>query len=337
MYMKIIKYIICVFLVLGCSNESSLKLNGNLQPLYTFANGTDDYLVNPIGFVSNGEDLIYVSDNIPSQIKKYSKDGELLEIFGRRGKGPGEFNYPGGLAYFDNSIFVEDRGNLRFKILTENGETNEIYKILNPFVDFTVNENLVYTFSPPSFFLTKNLQERDLITVYNRNGNISNSFGDFITYSEKIPAGMSWPFLQFSNHRLHSVFQYFPLYRIYTAEGELVKEFDLSTYVQKDVLKNFDEETYLDPTSPSMEVVFRAFYVSDNGVYIAHQSENIQIDKFILREDELEYQNTYYYSTNENMTVVEDFFYHQESDTFFILEYNGQAHQITRYEIVQSK
>lgn len=327
---------ITLFSFIGCSENIEIELAGNLSPLYTFANGIDDYLVNPVGFATNGNDMIFVSDNLPSQIKKYSFSGDFNGVFGRRGQGPGEFVSPTGLDFLDNNLFIEDRGNLRFKRLSDSGEVKNIYAHQYPYVEFVVSQNSIYTFSPPSFFITGDLEERDLITVYDQVGNIINSFGEYISFPENIPAGMSWPYLKFENDLLHVAFQYFPIYRIYTKDGELINEFDLSLYTNEDLEANYYGKNYSDPTSPSMDVAFRALYVDNDTVYVARQSENIHIDKFLLNEEGMEFQKTFSFIKNDQIVVVQDFFFHKPSETFFILEYNGEAHQITRYEIIHS-
>ena len=58
-----------------------------------------------------------------SRIVKFSKDGKLLQVIGKKGRGPGEFMGPHGLAIDSQGrLFVADRGNNRLQILDQNGK-----------------------------------------------------------------------------------------------------------------------------------------------------------------------------------------------------------------------
>lgn len=65
---------------------------------------------------------IIVSDAKRHCLFVYSLEGRLITTYGRRGKGPGEFNIPYGVAVDrEGRIYVVDSGNFRLQILDENG------------------------------------------------------------------------------------------------------------------------------------------------------------------------------------------------------------------------
>ncbi len=65
---------------------------------------------------------LFVVDIVGHDIKVLSPRGELLRIIGRRGTGPGEFNFPCDLTEQDGILWVVDAGNNRVQGLGPNGE-----------------------------------------------------------------------------------------------------------------------------------------------------------------------------------------------------------------------
>jgi DNA-binding beta-propeller fold protein YncE len=87
-----------------------------------------DYFFQPNDVITNARGEIFVSEghsSVPgasSRILKFSPDGALVKVIGRRGSGPGEFDQPHALA-FDSSgrLFVGDRGNNRVHVIDQEG------------------------------------------------------------------------------------------------------------------------------------------------------------------------------------------------------------------------
>ena len=67
---------------------------------------------------------IFVSDGYGnSRVVKYSKEGEYLHSWGKKGKAPGEFNAPHTIAVdHEGKVYVGDRENHRIQIFDENGK-----------------------------------------------------------------------------------------------------------------------------------------------------------------------------------------------------------------------
>jgi sugar lactone lactonase YvrE len=78
-----------------------------------------------VAIASNGD--IFVSEgHAPtygnSRIMKFSKDGKLIKVIGRKGRAEGEFMGPHSLAFDSQGrLFVADRGNNRIQILDQEG------------------------------------------------------------------------------------------------------------------------------------------------------------------------------------------------------------------------
>lgn len=59
----------------------------------------------PLDIALDAEGNLYVLDTGNHRIQKFSPDGEYLRTIGRKGQGPGEFNFPG-------SLDIDEQGNL---------------------------------------------------------------------------------------------------------------------------------------------------------------------------------------------------------------------------------
>ena len=75
-------------------------------------------------FVADGHD-----ENSNARIVKFSKDGQFIKTWGKRGSAPGEFDTPHGLAFDSRGrLFVADRGNNRIQIFDQDGKFLEEWR-----------------------------------------------------------------------------------------------------------------------------------------------------------------------------------------------------------------
>ena len=91
------------------------------------AAGTD-YFFQPNDVITNQKGEIFVGEGHSSapgavaRILKFSPDGKLIKVLGKRGPGNGEFDQPHGLAFDSQGrLFVADRGNNRVQIIDQEG------------------------------------------------------------------------------------------------------------------------------------------------------------------------------------------------------------------------
>jgi hypothetical protein len=75
-----------------------------------------------VAFAPNGD--FYISDGYGSaRVVKYSRNGEYLLQWGKRGKGPGEFGLPHNLVIdAEGRVYVTDRDNQRIEVFDANGK-----------------------------------------------------------------------------------------------------------------------------------------------------------------------------------------------------------------------
>jgi len=85
----------------------------------TTFNAPTDVLLAPNGdiFVSDGH-----GGDTNARIVKFSKDGKFIKAWGSKGKGPGQFDTPHGLAMDSGGhLYVADRANNRIQIFDQDG------------------------------------------------------------------------------------------------------------------------------------------------------------------------------------------------------------------------
>jgi sugar lactone lactonase YvrE len=92
---------------------------GKLQrPLYPEGPG----LQGPLGIVRDDRGHVFVVENRASRIREFDPNGVEVNRFGRRGKTPGRFIRPRGLALMpDGSLLVADYGNRRLQHVDNQG------------------------------------------------------------------------------------------------------------------------------------------------------------------------------------------------------------------------
>jgi len=75
----------------------------------------------PTGLVAAG-DRLYVVDTLASRVVVVNSAGHVVRTFGRRGSGPGEFNFPTNIARGgDGRLYVTDTMNFRVQIFDAEG------------------------------------------------------------------------------------------------------------------------------------------------------------------------------------------------------------------------
>ncbi len=93
---------------------SRLDMRGNV--IATVGQG---HLTRPTGVayeVSSGR--VFVVDTADHQIKVFNLKGDLLDVWGERGDGPGEFNFPTYIAVAKGKLYVADTINARVQVIS---------------------------------------------------------------------------------------------------------------------------------------------------------------------------------------------------------------------------
>jgi DNA-binding beta-propeller fold protein YncE len=89
------------------------------QPLRSIGRGQ---LQRPTGLARDAQHgRLYVADTYAHDVKVYGDGGELLFTIGRRGNGPGEFNFPTHLTFAGGELYVTDTMNNRIQVFDAEG------------------------------------------------------------------------------------------------------------------------------------------------------------------------------------------------------------------------
>ncbi|MCW3491324.1 6-bladed beta-propeller [Dethiobacter alkaliphilus] len=87
----------------------------------------DDALNKPMS-AAMGDGRIYVSDTNNHRIQVFTEDGTLLQMFGQRGMGEGEFLYPYGIVVGpEGNLYIADMYRRDIQVLTPDGEFVRIF------------------------------------------------------------------------------------------------------------------------------------------------------------------------------------------------------------------
>ena len=118
--------------------QASVKVNGQhvrgspfktelkprlFKPVLSFGKygSTDGMFYGPWGIAVNDKDEIAVTDCWNHRIQTFICDETHLRSFGRRGNQQAQFNYPHGIAFYNNNIIVSDTNNHRVQIFDDQG------------------------------------------------------------------------------------------------------------------------------------------------------------------------------------------------------------------------
>jgi len=343
-YLSVFIFLFLVFIT-GCEIKNQKKQNdlndkiGDLAPFLSFGHKGEVVLANPFKMVSNRE-FIFISDPGLSKVFQYGYDGNFIKSIGKTGRGPGEFEHQSVIFASDKRIFIQDQSQRRLIAFDLKNDDSKIFNQNNGvFIEAEEYQGLLYGFAPKALMGKASDEKEGLIHVYDLEGKLVDSFGDYLAYTENMPAITSWPLIEIEDGLVHVLFFYFPLYRIYSIEGKLIAEFDLTEIL--DVNKK--DQNYKTSTYNRSEIrtyggatgVFRAFDVHKNRVFIPAFWRELKIDELIYEHDSLRLVDSYrYFKELPEDYYVKDFFYSKERNMFYILE-KDKSFRVTAYKIIE--
>ena len=313
------------------SQENSVRL----KPEFSFGHQGYQLLINPVHFATDRDKSIYIADHHAPGVFEYNIEGDYVKNFGREGRGPGEYVNPKAIETDEKKLYVHDVANKRLLIFDLNSDSSEVVYINRDLVEFDTQEDKLFAFAPINFLAEASIEDEQLITVFDKNGERLTSFGKYLTFVDGMPSGMSWPKIETENGLIHIAFTYFPYYRVYTADGELLFEINLSDISGiQDPVKNYREKNYK-RGAKGFSGVIRGMDVYDNRVFISRESKSVFIDEFEFENNNLTHVRSYKHERpSDEYNYVLDFFYHEESNAFYILETNGVP-KVTVYSLPQ--
>lgn len=329
--------LLTVLTLMSCNSEDQSNQNGNLILNRSFGNSGESMLVNPTNFDTDKEDYIFISDPGVSQIYQFDLEGEFIRKIGKPGQGPEEFINQSVISFSEDKIHVQDQSNMRMHVIDSTGNFEKIIPQEDrAFVSFSEHQGNYIGFAPTSFLKSHGLENESLFKVYDKEWDLVNEFGNYIFEPENIPAGMSWPFFTISKKKIYSVFAYFPILEIYDTDGSLIARHKLDELIDLNIdQRNLSDRTYSDLRNPQINSVNRAIDVVENEIYVLRWDQSLTIDKYVLEDESIRFENTFWYSeTNENYYPL-DFFFVENEELFYVLEINNEGvPQVAVYSLV---
>jgi hypothetical protein len=86
------------------------------------------FFFRPVAFFFNGGNL-YVLEADDAEVKVYSQSGVFEHAFGRKGRGPAEFDMPADMDVLAGRLYVADSGNRRVQVLDKKGTYLSGFKV----------------------------------------------------------------------------------------------------------------------------------------------------------------------------------------------------------------
>ncbi len=112
--------------------------------------------------------LIYVADTRTHNIKIFNDEGKLVDILGKHGEGPGEFNAPTYLSFVGNKLYVSDTLNSRIQVFDAKGKFLKLFGRRGLYVGNLNRPKGVTADDEGNIYIVESY--RDHLLIFNANG-----------------------------------------------------------------------------------------------------------------------------------------------------------------------
>jgi len=209
---------------IGCvNNKNSINLETiSLSPYKKIEQINDTTFLSLIMNITENKGLVYFSDLKNNRIVCVDSNYKLVHIFGSPGRGPAEFNFPGGAFVHNNKLYAVDEGNNRINIFDLTGKYINNIKGIIPFKGrFIINDSMYFGSSlsrdsPPIFKAYLNGE------LVQRFGNVNRILNNINTKRLKNYFLESW------KDQIIAIVDSDPVIERYTIDGKLVSTYDYS-------------------------------------------------------------------------------------------------------------
>ncbi len=149
------------------SNGSIFSFTPTGDPIKTISIGSA-----PRAIAVDASGLIYVVHN--NMVTVYDANGTEIRNWGdaQSSSDDGKFNYPNGIAIYNNEIYIVDQENNRIQVFSQSGEFVRKWSVQYPqSIDISTDGNIYVGKSSYSSGVK-------IIDIFNSNGNLLSSFGE---------------------------------------------------------------------------------------------------------------------------------------------------------------
>ena len=203
-----------------------------LEEIFTFPakelEEEDIYLYSPQTITKDRLSNIYVLDNRGNGVFIFSSSGQFLKKIGRSGQGPVEFLQPYNLMINQNSIVVQEVGNMRVQILDFEGHYQKSFKISHGYYSMDISENGVIVGVP-----VIRQPDAKLIEVLSQEGEVVASFGKPLDFKLSFRSLNMASLALTRNGEILLAFRFFPIIQKYSLNGDLLAEFKIKNEILK--------------------------------------------------------------------------------------------------------
>lgn len=174
-YKQYLLFIPILLLMIGCNGKKSNNNNDEKKQYTAELVNSIDSFGDSVYFsltqcITLQDNKIYMGDYKNNRIIVFSKDLELIDVFGESGHGPGELQFPDKLFISDKSLYVE--GNLRISEFGLNGSFKQTIKMPEN------NAALQTRFAVKDDKLIAS-GIKNQILIFNKQGDLRNEFGGY--------------------------------------------------------------------------------------------------------------------------------------------------------------
>jgi hypothetical protein len=229
------------------------------------------YIGHAQSMAMDSEGLFYVPDDRNDEILIFADDGRFVRRFGRTGEGPGDFLMPVGIASGPDFVLVREFRNYRFQFFSLGGKYRSGFRSLKGYLNYRiVGDRIIGLRSPGSIF--EKSGETALIDILDYQGRIQKSFGSIFYTSRYNPYVFDRTALSITpQQEIAIAFSFLPIVRLYSMNGDLVREFRTSSGIIDKTVPINSEMVDILKTGAQAPLGFtaNAIFAKSDGIYIA--------------------------------------------------------------------
>lgn len=280
------------------------------------------FLAQPTQIQLDKEKNVYAIDFKQNCIFVFDSTGKFINKIGEKGSAPGEFDAPSEFNYVNGKLFVYDPQNGRFQILDKHGNYHtsfKVFQMLNSFVVSPSSENIFAVLnSDVNTFLPFN---PGLMSIINKDGEITKGFGDYLFSEKKLTTLLSSSLMRFYDEKLYVLFEYYPILNIYDTNGELIRQIELGGN-ENDYLKRIElnykwDKLQKNQSYYSARILFTSFEVTKKGIYAGLIDDNLIIDHYSHKGEFIKRYIKQYIDDKNIRFFLHDFKFKKITNEFF--------------------
>ena len=189
----------------------------------------------PFDIALDAEGNLFVLDTGNHRIQKFSPSGDYLTTIGRKGQGPGEFNYPGSLDIDENGVLVVASSFIhKIQFLNISGKETRSLTLTESFSEYVriLNSDHLIVAAQRSFMSLDDDENKKglapLMQVLDFEGNTIRYFGEPRDYKHEMvnTTGNQVRFTIGENGTIYLVFRHQNRIEKYNSEGKILWQAD---------------------------------------------------------------------------------------------------------------